>query len=563
MFETAEIDHKLSKRDFAAAVPELRHQLIEAQRELKRADFPVLLVVSGVEGAGKGDTVNLLNEWMDARYVKTNAYGPPSDDEQQRPPYWRYWMSVPPRGTTGIFFSSWYASPITAAATGNISLAELDRALAHIRSFEEALLHDGALIIKLWFHLSKRQQRQRFKKLEKNPETRWRVSKQDWALAKAYDDYLPVWERTLRKTSTGELPWTVISGANPRYRNLTTGRHVAQRITAHLARWRARVATAPMPSPTEAAGEAAVADNAAATANAESAAAAACTDTTSANPADDANSAADSADNSAADIADKPAAPTAAAAALLPSAPLIAKPVTILSDFDLSPALDRDQYEEQLSRWQGQLSRLSRRAQKQRLSAIAVFEGWDAAGKGGCIRRMTKALDARYYQIIPIAAPTDEERARHYLWRFWRHLPRAGALTVYDRSWYGRVLVERVEGFAAVPAWMRAYHEICNFEEMLVEHGIVLCKFWLHISPDEQLRRFKEREATPWKRHKITAEDYRNRAKWGAYESAAHDMIERTSTEFAPWTLVAAENKRYARIKVLETVCVQLARGLR
>lgn len=192
-----------------------------------------------------------------------------------------------------------------------------------------------------------------------------------------------------------------------------------------------------------------------------------------------------------------------------------------------------------------------------------MFEGWDAAGKGGCIRRMTKALDARYYQIIPIAAPTDEERARHYLWRFWRHLPRAGALTVYDRSWYGRVLVERVEGFATVPAWMRAYHEICSFEEMLVEHGVVLCKFWLHISPDEQLRRFKEREATPWKRHKITAEDYRNRAQWGAYERAVHDMIERTSTEFAPWTLVAAENKRYARIKVLETVCARLARGLR
>ena len=193
---------------------------------------------------------------------------------------------------------------------------------------------------------------------------------------------------------------------------------------------------------------------------------------------------------------------------------------------------------------------------------ILALEGWDAAGKGGAIRRVTHALDARMYRVIPIAAPTDEERAHHYLWRFWRHLPRLGRITIYDRTWYGRVLVERAEGFASEAEWMRAYKEINEFEEQLTEHGIVLVKYWLHISADEQLERFKERETAPWKQYKITPEDYRNREKMNLYEQAASDMIARTSTEFSPWTLVEANDKRYARIKVLRTLCDRLDAAL-
>ena len=199
---------------------------------------------------------------------------------------------------------------------------------------------------------------------------------------------------------------------------------------------------------------------------------------------------------------------------------------------------------------------------RQRRSATLVFEGWDAAGKGGAVRRVVQAMDAREYRIIPVSAPTDEEKAHHYLWRFWRHLPRLGGTTVYDRSWYGRVLVERVEGFASRAEWMRAYQEINDFEEQLVDFGIVLIKFWLHISNEEQLRRFREREEMPWKRHKITPEDYRNREKWAEYELAANDMIGRTSTEYAPWTLVEGNDKRFARVKVLETVVERLAADL-
>jgi AMP-polyphosphate phosphotransferase len=175
---------------------------------------------------------------------------------------------------------------------------------------------------------------------------------------------------------------------------------------------------------------------------------------------------------------------------------------------------------------------------------------------------MVAALDARDYQVIPIAAPTDEERAQHYLWRFWRHLSRAGRMTIFDRSWYGRVLVERVEGFAEEAEWKRAYAEINEFEDQLVEHGIVLCKFWFHITKDEQLARFKARELTPYKRWKLTDEDWRNREKWDDYEAAVDDMIEHTSTTLAPWTLIEANDKRFARIKVLATICDRLGVGI-
>ena len=181
---------------------------------------------------------------------------------------------------------------------------------------------------------------------------------------------------------------------------------------------------------------------------------------------------------------------------------------------------------------------------------------------GGAIRRITPALDARDYRVIQIAAPSDEEKEHHYLWRFWRHLSRAGRFMIFDRSWYGRVLVERVEGFAADFEWRRAYAEINDFEQQLVEFGIVLVKFWLHISPEEQERRFQARAQVPYKRWKLSAEDWRNREKWSGYELAVNDMIERTSTPIAPWVLVEGEDKRYARVKVLSSLCENLERAL-
>ncbi|MBU0972022.1 MAG: polyphosphate:AMP phosphotransferase, partial [Proteobacteria bacterium] len=235
----------------------------------------------------------------------------------------------------------------------------------------------------------------------------------------------------------------------------------------------------------------------------------------------------------------------------------------LLKSLDLSLMYDKPVYKKELERFQGYLNQLTRKAKfKKNLSLVVAYEGADAGGKGGNIRRVTGALDARQYKIIPVAAPTEEERVQPYLWRFWRHVPGKGRVAIFDRTWYGRVLVERVEGYCSESDWMRAFSEINDFEEQLVRNNILVVKFWIAISKKEQLRRFKEREKIGFKRFKITDEDWRNREKWDAYEQAVCDMVDRTSTEFAPWTLVEGDSKYFARIKVLETLCNTIEKAL-
>jgi AMP-polyphosphate phosphotransferase len=251
-----------------------------------------------------------------------------------------------------------------------------------------------------------------------------------------------------------------------------------------------------------------------------------------------------------------------AAPAPPPSSPVSLTPpaVNLINQLDMGRQLDRTVYEQALAEGQGELGELTNRLARRHRSLILVFEGPDAAGKGGTIRRLTTAMDARDYQVLATSAPSDEERDHPYLWRFWRHLPPLGRVTIYDRSWYGRVLVERVEGYARPDEWQRAYEEINEFEQQLTDSGMIVIKFWLAITPDEQLRRFREREATDYKQYKLTAEDWRNRDRWETYEAAACEMIEKTGTESAPWVLVEANHKDWARVKVLRTV-VERARA--
>ena len=495
MFETAELRRSIDKAAFAKLVPGLRSGLLRVQNELYRAKkFPVIVVIGGVDGAGKGETVNTLHEWMDPRFLETTAFGPLSDEELERPEFWRFWRSLPPKGKLGIFFGSWYTRPLIQRVYGETKTPELEEALARINTFERELADDGALILKFWFHLGKKDQKKRLKSLEKDPEKRWRVTPEDWKHFKLYDKFYKVCTRALRATSTGHAPWTIVEGYDARYRYATTGQHILEQVAKRLA--------------------------------------------LSAHP-----------------VSKTLLVPVASATGM--------KQTTILETLDLSKKVEKKKYEDEMDEWQGRLNLLSRKATPRKISSILVFEGPDAAGKGGAIRRITRALDARFYRIIPIAAPTDEEKAQHYLWRFWRHLPRSGRVTIYDRSWYGRVLVERVEGFAREEEWMRAYKEINNFEEQLAEHGTVVLKFWLHISKDEQLRRFKEREQTSYKQYKITAEDYRNRKQWESYERAVNDIVERTSTEFAPWHLIEANDKYHARLKIVRTFCKALEKKLK
>jgi polyphosphate kinase 2 (PPK2 family) len=530
MFRTAELGRTVSKDEFHDAAPVLRAGLLDAQQHLRSAPFPVILVFGGVDKGGKSETINLLNEWMDPRWLITRAYGAPSDEMVERPEYWRYWRDLPPKGRTGLFLSCWYSRPLIDRVFGRTSEADFDETLDRIIAFEQCLADDNALILKFWMHLGKKAQQERLTKLEKNPLTRWRVTQSDWDHWHMYESFVAAAERLIMRTSTGKAPWQIVEGYDKRYRSLTVGQAVLEGIRRHcedidlhhqvIAERKARS----RPSVT------------------------ATNDATAAQASEGAGSM---------PIAARTGGPGDSAAKV------IRMPhVSILSRLEPDAIPDKKTYEKQLEEQQGRLNALCRQAKGLGVSTILVFEGWDAAGKGGAIRRITAALDARDYQVIPVAAPTDEERAHHYLWRFWRHLSRAGRLTIYDRSWYGRVLVERVEGFAQEAEWKRAYAEINDFEDQLVRHGIVLCKYWLHITKDEQLKRFKEREGIEYKRWKLTDEDWRNREKWDDYERAVDDMVEHTSTTLAPWTLVAANDKRSARIKVLTTACERLAAGI-
>ncbi|MCB1877629.1 MAG: polyphosphate:AMP phosphotransferase [Chromatiales bacterium] len=507
MFRTAELGRKVSKSDFKAREPELREQLLELQQKLRESGrFPVVLLFAGVDGAGKGETVNLLNEWMDPRWLRTRAFGHPSDEERERPPFWRFWRELPGKGRIGLFLSSWYSEPVLKRVYGETDETEFDRQLERITLFENALVEDNALILKFWMHLSRDAQKKRLKSLEKDPLLKWRVTKQDWEHWKKYDDFLSAAERTIMRTSTGQAPWQIVEGYDPHYRSLTVGEIVRDEIAKRLEEMDVR-------------------------------------------------------DRMAAKLEEARSAPLAVIGETAEQTEA-QSPVTILSSLDMEQKLARADYRIELKKQQGRLNLLQREARAKGISTVLVFEGPDAAGKGGSIRRITAALDARQYQVIPIAAPTDEERAHHYLWRFWRHLSRAGRVSIFDRSWYGRVLVERVEGFASEPTWRRAYAEINDFEQQLVEHGIVLVKFWVHITKEEQLARFQAREQTPHKRWKLTEEDWRNREKWDDYALAVNDMVERTSTARAPWVLVEGNDKPYARVKVLTEVCNAVERAL-
>lgn len=501
MFETAQLGREVAKQDYEAEEPQLQAALLQAQREIRAAKVPVVIVVSGVEGSGKGDVVNRLHEWLDPRGLRTHAFWDQTDDESQRPRYWRFWRRLPPRGTIGIMFGSWYTQPIIDCALGRLDEAEYERELRRIEEFERLITDDGVLMVKLWFHLSKADEKRR---LERDAEQgRPAAAKLLKKFSKKYDRFVVCSERALRMTDTGHAPWTVIEATDRRYRDLTVGRTLLSAMHGHL-EGLGRVAVA-QPEPSESPSEPAPSE-----------------------------------------------APSEAPAERL----------TVLDRVDLGLELPEAAYEKRQAKAQRKLGKLAWEARARGINTVAVFEGWDAAGKGGSIRRVARAVDARLFRTISIAAPSDEERAQHYLWRFWRQLPRAGYMTMYDRSWYGRVLVERVEGFARVDEWKRAYQEINDFEEQLSEHGVVVLKFWLHISPDEQLRRFEARQRVEHKQHKITADDWRNREKWGAYEAAVDEMVSRTSTTYAPWTLVAANDKKLARVTVLETFCERLGTAL-
>jgi polyphosphate:AMP phosphotransferase len=491
MFDVAEIGSTLAKEEYKARMPDIRAQLLEAQFLLKQAGVPVLIAVAGDDRIGSEEVIDLLNEWLDARYVDTQVFEEETEEERQRPRFWRYWMALPPKGRAAIFFGGLALDAIADRFFDRIDNDGFTARMEHVRTFERAQAANGTLLVKIWLHLPKQEFRRRLK--QKN--SGWQVEQRDWMVFEHYDAIKPLAERYLQESSAGAAAWTVVESTDSRYRNMRIAEHL-------LATFQARL--------------------------------------------------------SGLEVVTAPEAVKASAGAGKPAE----TPVDMLGSVDLTRQITDEEYRDQLAHYQRRLYKLSQKARKEGLNSVLVFEGWDSAGKGGAIRRLASAMNAANYRVVPIAAPTDEERAHHYLWRFWRHLPRAGKMLNFDRSWYGRVLVERVEGFAKPEEWGRAYEEINDFERQLTDHGSLLLKFWMHIDKDEQLRRFEERKITPRKQYKITEEDYRNRERWDDYLVATNEMVARTSSTTAPWVLVPANDKRAARVEVLTRVCDGLDRLL-
>lgn len=493
MLNTLDLGRSVSKEDYKNELPELRSRLLEAQRALRSAGISVLILIEGIDGSGRAQVVNRLHEWMDPRSIQTHTFWNPSDEERERPDFWRFWRRVPGVGEIAVFLGGWYRDIITDAIQGKIDEDSLDARLAPVIDLEHLLAYDRTVILKFWYHLPQDVQEQRLREERATPDDRFSSAKD----ALKGRENLMLWaERIMRRSDTADAPWLVIEAEDARYRDLTTAYSILAACEKRLAHQKNQ-RSEPLPP-------------------------------------------------------HEPALPHAATARK-----------TLLDHVELTASIEKEAYEEQLLKRQDELRELTWKAYEKGISTYLVFEGWDAAGKGGTIRRLTRGIDARLYRVIPYGAPSSHELEHHYLWRFWRQIPRAGRVAVFDRSWYGRVLVERIENLCAPAEWQRAYHEINDFERQLVDSKALLLKFWLHISPEEQLRRFEDRQNTAWKNYKITPDDWRNREKRPEYELAINEMLLRTDTEYARWRLVANEDKNFGRLSVLETVCNALKKRLK
>lgn len=491
MFEAVELGHQIEKSEFERLSLELRTRLLEAQRTARQRGVATIVIIGGVEGAGKSETVNRLREWMDPRGISVSAFLDETDEERFRPFFWRFWRVMPARGDLCVLIGAWYRDPMARRMLGVVKRGEFEAELERINSLERMLSADGALIVKFWLHISKAAQKKSLKSRGRRQSPG--VAPWERKFKKRYDEFVSIAETLIRHTDSVDAPWQLIDAEDARYRDLRCGQILCAALEGRFDRAEARSSLLPSPEGGLDHGEGAL---------------------------------------------------------------------SVLDRIERLAPLPVDRYEETLEAEQRRLGMLAWEARRARCSLVCAFEGWDAAGKGGVIRRLTGAIDARILRVISIAAPTDEEKAHHYLWRFWRHIPSSGGHVVFDRTWYGRVLVERVEGFASRLEWTRAYQEINQFEHQLTNHGIVLCKFWLDISEEEQLRRFHEREQTEYKRYKITDEDWRNRQKRRQYEEAIDEMVRRCSTENARWSIVDANDKRAARVKIVTAVADALEHAL-
>lgn len=468
-----------SRDQYEDIIEKDRAELLLSQFRLRDNGVPVVVLISGKHGSGYSKVLNLLNEWMDTRFIETHVHQRETDEEAERPYFWKYWRTLPEKGATGLYLGGWYTEPYLQRLEEFISEKDFTNKIESINKFEELLTSDGVLLIKIWLDMTEEQQSEAIKNIPSRPDLAWRVGMDDWRNGFKERKKRKLVEKVLKKTHKTCSPWFVIDASNNFERDISVMHLLTQEFKKRLKNETNQCMIQKEFSPSK---------------------------------------------------------------------------TDYLTELDLNKSLKRSKYSKLMSKFRDTIYHGAWRANHHKQSVVLVFEGADAAGKGGTIRRLIRALDARLYRVIQISAPTKIEKSKHYLWRFWMQIPRAGHITIYDRSWYGRVLVERVEGFATDEEWQRAYDEINEFEKELTDSGTKVLKFWLEISDEEQIKRFNKREKTDYKQYKLTDEDWRNREKRHLYHDAANDMFANTNTKYAPWIVVPAEDKKFARIKVLKEV---------
>ncbi len=491
MLQQIDLTKRMSKEDYKKRMDVLEPEMARLQRNCKAEKIPVIIVFEGFGAAGKGYQIGRLIHSLDPHGFYVNSIGPESADEMMHPFLWRFWTKLPAKDQMAVFDRSWYRKVLIDRFDGITSEKRLITYYDEINSFERQLAADGNVIIKLFLCIDKKEQKKRFKKLMAARSSAWRVSEDDLKRNKNFDLYKEMCDEMLEYTDAAYAPWTIVESMDREFATVKIYTAVIEALKAALRR---------------------------------------------------------KAEGSAADtnVSHVPVPASGYGDEVLRT--------SSLKKVDLTLSLDRETYKRELKELQNRIEELHGELYRRRIPMILGFEGWDAGGKGGTIKRLTDRMDPRGYIVHPTASPNDIEKVRHYLWRFWNHVPKDGHIAIFDRTWYGRVLVERIEGFCTRDEWQRAYQEINEMEKQFVEHGAIVLKFWMQIDKDEQERRFKERMEDPDKQWKITDEDWRNREKWDEYEKAADEMLVRTSTTYAPWIIVEGNNKYYARVKVLRSV---------
>lgn len=465
-------------------------KLSQQQMKLKEKRLPVLVLIEGWGAAGKGSAIGQIIKNIDPRFFKVFSMpSTPTEEERRRPFLYRFFEKIPEAGKFTFLDSGWMDQITKERLDGKLDDKAYTQRVDSVKRFERGLTDNGYLVLKFFFHISKKEQESRIDALLSEKDTAWRVSEGDLWQNRHYDKCLEAFDRYLDDTNTPSAPWYIVDSKSKKFAELQVMETLCMGIETALHN-------------------------------------------------------------------------ESLAVPLLQNAfPLIKMPK--LRDVPLEgKTLDEEKYKKELKELQQKLGQLHNRLYRKRVPVIIAYEGWDAAGKGGNIKRLTGALDPRGFEVHPIASPEPHEKARHYLWRFWTRLPKDGHIAIFDRTWYGRVMVERLEGFCSENDWQRAYYEMNEFEQELHNWGAVILKFWVQIDKDTQLARFTERQNTPSKQWKITDEDWRNREKWDLYEQAVDEMLQKTSTTYAPWHILESVDKKYARIKALHIVIDALEKAL-